>query len=91
MSFEELLKQIVREVIREELQALSGGDNLLTAEQVAETLGYSRHTVYQLKREKKLRAVVLGDNSLRFRRSEVDRFIDEREQEDLADENAQAI
>lgn len=78
MSFEETIKTIVREVIREELQARD--DQLLTTEQVAEMLVYSTHTVYQLKREKKLPAIVLGDNSLRFRRSDVRKFIDERAQ-----------
>lgn len=76
MSFEETLKQIVREVIREELQALSDDDQLLTAEQVASDLGFSDvRSVYRLKREKKLQAIVLGNNSMRFRRSEVRRFI----------------
>jgi excisionase family DNA binding protein len=80
MSFEETLESIVRKVVREEMQSLSGDDQLLTTEQVAELLVYSTHTVYQLKREKKLRAVVLGDNSLRFKRSDVRRFIEERAQ-----------
>jgi excisionase family DNA binding protein len=80
MSFEETLESIVRKVVREELQSLSGDDQLLTTEQVAELLVYSTHTVYQLKREKKLKAVVLGDNSLRFKRADVRRFIEERAQ-----------
>lgn len=81
MSFEETLETIVRKVVREELQSLSGGDRLLTAEQVAETLGLtSVDSVRRLKREKKLPFVVLGDNSYRFKRSDVQRFIDERVQ-----------
>lgn len=85
MSLDETLETIVRKVIREELQARD--DQLLTTEQVAELLVYSTHTVYQLKREKKLPAIVLGDNSLRFRRADVRRFIDERAQQSLAHEN----
>lgn len=80
MGLEETIETLLRKVVREELQALSGDDQLLTTEQVAELLVYSTHTVYQLKREKKLKAVVLGDNSLRFRRSDVRKFIDERAQ-----------
>jgi excisionase family DNA binding protein len=78
MSFEETLKQIVREVIREELKAVSSVDRLMTAQEVAEYLGYDVHTVYRLKRERKLQGFSLGDNSLRFYQSEVSRFIQER-------------
>lgn len=81
MTLEETIETLLRKVVREELQALAGEDvQLLTTEQVAGLLVYSTHTVYQLKREGKLKAVVLGDNSLRFKRSDVRRFIEEREQ-----------
>lgn len=80
MSLEETLEDIVRRVFREELQSASLEDRLLTAEQVAEILGYSVHQVHRLKRERKLKGFMLGDNSLRFRRSEVERFIQTREQ-----------
>lgn len=79
MSFEETLESIVRKVVREELQSASQDDRLLTAEQVAELLGYSAHHVHRLKREGALNGFMLGPNSLRFRRSEVERFIQAQE------------
>lgn len=76
MSIEETIESIVRKVVREELESFSTDDRLLTAEQVADLLGYTDvHSVYRLKREGKLQAVPLGGNSLRFRNSDVQRFI----------------
>lgn len=80
MSLEETFEDIVRRVMREELTRLGDSDRLLSAEQVAEILGYSVHQIHRLKREGKLKGFMLGDNSLRFRRSEVERFIQVREQ-----------
>ena len=78
MSFEETLEEIVRRVVREELLAVRD-DKLLTAEQAAEHLGYADvHSIYRLKREKKIRAVRVGENSVRFKISELNRFIEER-------------
>lgn len=80
MSFEETLKEVVREVVREEIQALSCNDQqLLTAESVAALLAYSEHEVRRLRREGHLHGFMLGKNSLRFRRSEVERFIQTKE------------
>jgi excisionase family DNA binding protein len=79
-SFEQMIEGILRKVVREELQSAAGDDRLLSPEQVAEWLSYSVHQVHRLKREKKLNGFMLGDNSLRFRRSEIERFIREREQ-----------
>ena len=79
MTIEEMFEAIVRKVVREELQAAQIEDKLLTAEQVAEMLGYTDpSSVYRLKREKKLPVINLGANSIRFRRSDVRRFIEER-------------
>jgi excisionase family DNA binding protein len=76
MSIDERLESILRKVVREELQALDLDDRLLTAEQVADRLGYSgTDSVYRLKREGKLNAISLGGNTVRFRRSDVLRFI----------------
>lgn len=80
MGLEESFETVLRRVFREELQAIATEDRLLTADQVGEYLGYSAHTVRQLNREKKLKGFMLGDNSLRFRKSEVERFIQEQEQ-----------
>lgn len=81
MSIEEQLEVIVRRVVREELAARSEAEDLtlLTAQQVADVLSYTdTHPVYRLKREGKLEAVVLGNQTLRFKRSVVRRFIQER-------------
>lgn len=76
MGLEETLKTIVREVIREELPILVPDDRLLTAEEVATTLGYTDiHSVYQLKKDGKLHPVYLGPKTLRFKNSDVQRFI----------------
>lgn len=77
MSFEETIKDILREVVREEIQALSAGDRLLTADQVAEKLGYpSSESVRRLAREGHLEVVSLGENTRRYRNSDVQRLID---------------
>lgn len=79
MSFEETLESVLRKVVREELQALDLDDRLLTAEQVAERLGYtSTDSVYRLKREGRLNAIQMSGNAIRFRRSEVLRFIQDQ-------------
>lgn len=78
VSFEQMIEGILRKVVREELQAMSHADRLLTPQEVAEQLGYEVHTVYRLKRERKLQGFNLGNNSLRFYQSDVSRFIQER-------------
>jgi excisionase family DNA binding protein len=54
-------------------------DELLTVEQVAAELQMHPDTVRRYIREKKLRAVRLSSRDLRIRRSELDRFLKERE------------
>lgn len=79
MSIEETLESLLRKVVREELQALNLDDKLLTAEQVADKLGYSNiNSVYRLKREGKLEAVQLGGQTIRFRRSDVLKLIQDK-------------
>lgn len=81
MSLEETFEEIVRRVVREELAAARTEDRLLTAEQVADELGYTDvKSVYRLKRENKLPAINLSENAIRFRRSDVRRFIESRAQ-----------
>ena len=81
MTFEETLETIIRKVVREELESARVEDKLLTAEQVAEELGYTDvNSVYRLKREKKLPAINLSENAIRFKRSDVRRFIEQRGQ-----------
>jgi predicted DNA-binding transcriptional regulator AlpA len=82
MSIEEQFGEVVRAIIREELAAASGNgdDQLLSADEVAALLAYpNKHSVYALKRSGKLKAVSLGDKSIRFRRGTVRAFIQERE------------
>jgi excisionase family DNA binding protein len=76
------IENIVRRVIKEELAATSQVRNLdlLTVEDVTRLFKLpDRHAVYKLKREGKLRAVKLGDKTLRFRATEVQRFLSECE------------
>ena len=76
MSLEETLEKLLRRVVREELQVIADDDRLLTAEQVADLLGYTDvHSVYQLKRENRIQGVYLSPKALRFRNSEVQRLI----------------
>jgi len=83
MSIEEQIAEAVRKVDREEMSPVFSARDLelLTADDVASLLKYSdRHSVYKLKRERKLKAVILGDKTIRFRASDVRRFIEEREE-----------
>lgn len=54
-------------------------DDLLTVEQVAERLQVHPDTVRRYIREKKLTAIRLSNTNLRVRKSELDRFLKERE------------
>lgn len=79
-ALEENLAELVRQVVREELERARTGpepiEALLTADDVAAKLGLTdRQAVYKLKREGKLAPVHLGDSTLRFEPNEVRRFI----------------
>ena len=75
-SFEVTLKELLREVVREELQAISTEDKLLTAEHVAKMLDYTDvDSVLRLKKEGRLKGVYLSERGLRFYSSEVQKFI----------------
>jgi excisionase family DNA binding protein len=54
-------------------------DELLTIEQVAERLQLHPDTIRRYVREKKLKAIQLSKTNLRVRRSELNRFLKERE------------
>ena len=60
-------------------------DELLTVEQVAERLQVHPDTVRRYIREKKLTAIRLSNTNLRVRKSELDRFLKERETDKDAD------
>lgn len=71
------LKNLIREAVHEELNAVHPGDDeLLTAKQAAELLNFKNvRRVYDLTREEKLPAKRIGANTLRYRRSDVQRYI----------------
>ena len=76
MGLDAELETLLRRIIREEMPLLVPDDRLLTAEQVAETLGYTDiHSVYQLKKEGRLKPVYLGPKTLRFKNSDVQKLI----------------
>jgi excisionase family DNA binding protein len=52
-------------------------DRWMTAEEAATYLGYVRRTIYELVREKDLPHKRIG-RTLRFRRSDLDRWIEEQ-------------
>ena len=54
-------------------------DELLTIEEVADILKLHPDTIRRYVRERKLKAVRLSATQLRIKRSELDRFIKERE------------
>ena len=60
-------------------------DELLKVEQVAAELQLHPDTVRRYIRERKLRAVRLSSTNMRIRRSELDRFLKERETDKDAD------
>ena len=62
-------------------------DELLTVEQVASELQLHPDTVRRYIRENKLRAVRLSARDLRVRRSELDRFLRERETDKHTDKD----
>jgi excisionase family DNA binding protein len=75
-SFEQMIEGILRRVVREELQSLDLDDKLLTPEQAAEKLGLpGAASVRRLAREGKLEAINLGENTRRFRHSDVQRLV----------------
>jgi excisionase family DNA binding protein len=76
VSFEKMIEGIMRRVVREELQSLDLDDRLLTVEQAAEKLGYTDvNSVRRLAREGKLETVNLGENTRRYRQSDVQKLI----------------
>jgi len=54
-------------------------DKLLTPEEFCLRLGLGRETVRRLTRKGKIRVIRLGQNTLRYRESEVETFLHSRE------------
>lgn len=53
-------------------------EHLLTADEVAEWLCIDRQRVYRLARDGMLSSIRLGNNTLRFRKTEIDRWLKRR-------------
>lgn len=76
MSLDETLETMIRKAVREEMQAIIHEDRLLTPKQAAEILGYTDvGSVHRLAREGQLEKVNLGEQSPRFRSSDVQRLV----------------
>jgi len=67
-ALEEQFAEIVRKVIREELQSLIGGqpDDLMDAEGVASKLRVNKQKVYSLVREGEIEAIRISKREMRF-------------------------
>lgn len=72
------IREVVTEVLREELGSRQSQDRLMDAKEVASLLGVQQRTVWDYRKQGKLDAVELGHGCLRFKQSEVDRFIAQR-------------
>lgn len=57
-------------------------DKLLTAEQVAEMLGFTVGTIYNLVSQGRIPYIKLSKRALRFRADEIDKWIKEKSQEE---------
>ncbi len=68
MSLEETITEIVRRVVREELQSFHGTqpEELLTAVDVARLLGVKTPKVYALAREHEIEPVMISKREMRF-------------------------
>lgn len=75
-ALETSLAEIVRQVVREELQTLrqSQPEELLLAEDVARLLHVNKQKVYALVRENELEAVRISQREMRFRPEAVKEF-----------------
>jgi thiamine biosynthesis lipoprotein ApbE len=74
-ALEETFAEIVRRVVREELQSLAHApDELLDADGVAALLKVNKQKVYALVREKELDAIWISKREMRFAPSAVREF-----------------
>lgn len=75
MSLEETLETLIRKAVRDEMKSIIYEDRLLTTQQVAETLGSNVARVRELARDGYLKRVNLGEQSPRYKSSEVQRLV----------------
>ena len=78
-ALEESIRSLVRDVVREEVQAVPMLPRpLLTAEQAGELLGgLDKQSIYRLAREGALRPIYISQTRFRFQVEEIERFIRE--------------
>lgn len=76
MNLEETFAEIVRRVVREELQSAQGvqPEQLLTADGVARLLGVNKQKVYSLAREHEIEPVMISKREMRFSPERVKEF-----------------
>lgn len=75
-QLEDSLREIVREIVRQEIPAKQGTSlPLLSADDVGKRLGIDKQSVYRLHREGSLKGVNISETRFRFHPDEVDRFI----------------
>lgn len=79
MSIEDSIREIVKQVVAEEVSMQARAPRpLLSAEQVGVLLGgIDAQAVYRLRRENQLKAVRLSETRFKFHPDEVERFIRE--------------
>ncbi len=68
----------VRRVVREELERFQLSDPLLDAKEAATLLGVKPRTVWDWRKEGRLPYVEISSGCFRFRKSEIEKFLDER-------------
>jgi predicted DNA-binding transcriptional regulator AlpA len=84
MSLDAEFENLIRRIVREETDRGSDADDmqLLTAEAVAEILSLPDvHRVYDMKRDGELEGIMLSERTLRFRRSEVRKYIESKKEQ----------
>ena len=60
------------------LEAASSFDYYLTREAVACYLSVSKRTVVRMEKRGELRPIFIGENTIRYRKSDLDEFVNER-------------
>jgi len=68
----------IRQVIREELERFQLADCLLDAKQAAILIGVKPRTIWDWRKAGRLAFIEISPGSFRFRKSEIQKFLDER-------------
>ncbi|MFH1738666.1 MAG: helix-turn-helix domain-containing protein [bacterium] len=73
----QVLSPYIDEAVERKLQETQAADSLLDADQVADILGLKKQTVWQMRRRGVLSYVETAPGRFMFRRSDIDRYVDE--------------